>query len=372
MNIHGIRLFYLLLLCTQTTTCSDDTTMTSSAMTSRANFRLAASDFGLVGHVIRRYDARNALECAQICLAEHPACKSINFNKGKKSYDVDMNCELNNATKSENPEKLQEMKNVNYYEAVTLKEAADNPEVNPKPSTTQETVVETLLQSCKGILEKNVSSPSGIYSLQNMNGSSYRVYCHMEEISECGAGGWTLVMKVNGEKNTFHYNSPYWGDKKVFNEDDGLEGMSKKEAKLPSYWNTPFTKICLGMKDKSHSVKWIVVEHTAKSLFKLVANGEFTETKVGKNQWKSLITDSELQNNCNKEGFNIDGGQQTYLRIGLVANNNNDCKSCNSCIGFGASVRGCDGKIEDMACGTLYRCAGYYINKPVFGYILVH
>ncbi|XP_028390758.1 uncharacterized skeletal organic matrix protein 5-like isoform X2 [Dendronephthya gigantea] len=204
-----------------------------------------------------------------------------------------------------------------------------------------------------------------------MNGSSYRVYCHMEEISECGTGGWTLVMKVDGEKDTFHYNSSYWADKKVFNEDDGLEGMSEKETKLASYWNTPFTKICLGMKDKSDSVKWIVIKHKANSLFELIANGEFIETKVGENQWKSLITDSELQPYCNKEGFNIDGGHQTYLRIGLVANNNNDCKSCNSCIGFGASVRGCNNQLRSIACGNIYDCRQTYRSTPNSGYIYV-
>ncbi|XP_028390634.1 uncharacterized skeletal organic matrix protein 5-like [Dendronephthya gigantea] len=206
-----------------------------------------------------------------------------------------------------------------------------------------------------------------------MNGSSYRVYCHMKGISKCGTGGWTLVMKVDGEKDTFHYNSSYWTDRKVFHEDDGLEGTSEKETKLASYWNTPFTKICLGMKDKSESVKWILIEHEANSLFEVIANGKFIETKVGDNQWKSLMTNSELQPYCNKEGFNIDGGRQTYLRIGLVANNgNDDCESCNSCIGFGASVRGCvDNKISNIACGNIYDCGETYRYTPVSGYIYV-
>lgn len=71
---------------------------------------------GLVGHVIRRCDALGALDCAQNCLAEHPVCKSVNFNK--KESGVGKNCELNSATKSEHPQKLQPMKNVNYYETI--------------------------------------------------------------------------------------------------------------------------------------------------------------------------------------------------------------------------------------------------------------
>ncbi len=28
----------------------------------------------------------------------------------------------------------------------------------------------------------------------------YEVYCHMAKISNCGNGGWTLVMKVDGDE----------------------------------------------------------------------------------------------------------------------------------------------------------------------------
>jgi hypothetical protein len=32
----------------------------------------------------------------------------------------------------------------------------------------------------------------------NIYSSPYKVYCHMTDIPGCGGGGWTLVMKVNG------------------------------------------------------------------------------------------------------------------------------------------------------------------------------
>ena len=45
------------------------------------------------------------------------------------------------------------------------------------------------------------SLTNGKYTLQNnVTLEQYEVYCHMDEISECGTGGWTLVMKVNGNK----------------------------------------------------------------------------------------------------------------------------------------------------------------------------
>ena len=44
------------------------------------------------------------------------------------------------------------------------------------------------------------SLQNGVYDLQeNPSAEIYPVYCHMTYIPECGAGGWTLVMKTNGD-----------------------------------------------------------------------------------------------------------------------------------------------------------------------------
>ena len=45
------------------------------------------------------------------------------------------------------------------------------------------------------------SLSNGIYQLRNYDLlEEYQVYCHMTEISGCGSGGWTLVMKIDGNK----------------------------------------------------------------------------------------------------------------------------------------------------------------------------
>ena len=47
----------------------------------------------------------------------------------------------------------------------------------------------------------NSSLTSGIYKLRNnISLEQYDVYCHMTELSGCGQGPWTLVLKVNGTK----------------------------------------------------------------------------------------------------------------------------------------------------------------------------
>ena len=119
-----------------------------------------------------------------------------------------------------------------------------------------------------------------------------------------------------------------------------------------------------------------MIDHQASSLFNVIADGDFKNVNVGKDKWLSLMDGSLLQHNCNKEGFNINtpGYASAHLkvRIGIIANNENDCESCDSCIGFGTSVRGCDGKIRKTTCGNIAICGQLNnTNTPAFGCIFV-
>ena len=49
-------------------------------------------------------------------------------------------------------------------------------------------------------------------------------------------------------QNTFHYDNAFWSNKETFNLSGGKTGFDDHETKLPTYWNTSFSKICLGMK----------------------------------------------------------------------------------------------------------------------------
>ena len=177
-------------------------------------------------------------------------------------------------------------------------------------------------------------------------------------------------------KTTFKNDSLYWTNNSTYEVNDGLEGLTEKETKLASYWNTPFNKICLGMKAKKGTknvTSWIAIDLQASSLFNVIAKREFTPTNVEGLKWKSLIDGASLQENCEKQGFNIRGGRHNrrmYVRIGLVANNEDNCNTCNSCIGFGASITGCDSKVRRRACGNIHACHNN-VDIPAFGYILV-
>ena len=122
----------------------------------------------------------------------------------------------------------------------------------------------------------------------------------------------------------------------TFNSAGGQTGFDDEETKLPTYWGMPFTKICLGMKI-GHQQKFIPVEKEANSLYSLISDGKYRRTSLGRNTWKSLIgTQASLQRECNKERFNVmTSVAHSKARIGVIANEQNNCNSCDSRIGFG-------------------------------------
>ena len=85
-------------------------------------------------------------------------------------------------------------------------------------------------------------------------------------------------------------------------------------------------------------INFLVINKTANSLYSLIADGQHRTTSLGRNTWKTLIgSQASLQLHCNIEGFNAVGASysQSKARIGITNNQQNDCKSCDSRIGFG-------------------------------------
>ena len=108
---------------------------------------------------------------------------------------------------------------------------------------------------------------------------------------------------------------------------------------------------------------WILVNYTATSLFSVIADGNYHETNVGREEWMSLINGASLQHNCNMEGFNVQcswSGRKS--RIGIFGNNEDDCTSCDSVIGFGVEM-----KKRNWSSGNIHG----ENNKKSFGYIFV-
>ena len=163
-------------------------------------------------------------------------------------------------------------------------------------------------------------------------------------------------------QTTFHYNARYWSDYNEHNLLGGEAGFDSQETKLPTYWNTSFSKICLGMKI-GQQINFIVINKQANSLYSLIADGKYRTTSLGRDRWKTLIgSQASLQLNCNKEGFNVESliSYRSKARIGLLGNNENNCESADSRIGFGTGGTPAD----KISCGNQHFRA--------MGYILVH
>ena len=183
----------------------------------------------------------------------------------------------------------------------------------------------------------------------------------------------TLLVFLLLFQKTFHYDSALWSNKNAYNLPGGkTAGFDFEETKLPSYWNTSFSKIFLGMKIPGQPIKFLVINKQAQSLHSPIADGKYLSTSLNRNKWKKLIgSQASLQANCKREGFNASSKGHSRTRIGIIGNNENDCLTPDSRIGFG------DGGHHD----NLNTCGNFAINHPssdnggknikAMGYILV-
>ena len=123
-----------------------------------------------------------------------------------------------------------------------------------------------------------------------------------------------------------------------------------------------------------YDTRFVVIFKKASSLHALIADGKYRATSLGRNTWKSLIgSQGSLQPKCNKEGFNVartNAKRQTRgARIGILSNDQNDCSSCDSKIGFGTR-----GHPDDTnTCGNQARFGGDNGDRHIkaMGFILV-
>ena len=148
------------------------------------------------------------------------------------------------------------------------------------------------------------------------------------------------------------------------------------ETRLPTYWNTSFSKICLAMKI-DQQLRFIVINMEADSLYSLIADGQYRPTSLSRDTWRSLIgPKASSQIYCNREGFNIYSLKSFWefkaarARIGFVTNNANNCDDVDTRIGFGTG-----GPYDDNnPCGIVADKSGLDNGSQfikAMGYILV-
>ncbi len=216
--------------------------------------------------------------------------------------------------------------------------------------------------SCNAISR---SAPSGVYTL-GAAGATWNAYCDMTN----DGGGWTLVMKVPGRDGRFLYSAAIWADTSVLN--DTSTDLSTTAAKFRGFSTLPFTQLRLGMVDGAP--RYIVVNVSATALPSLrdVFAGPTRSTSAGRAAWLRLPASSSLQPYCNAEGFNLQVGSYQAVRLGILGNQENDCGSPDSRIGFGGQYNLC-GVGGDVSCGNVSTCGGNNGDRDsaLFGFIFV-
>jgi len=279
----------------------------------------------LPGHVEKTVSNVDWLGCLQACHNE-PQCISYNYWKENKTCEINSNG-IQEQCESGKPTIFS--RGWIFHQIRPAPEKLIVPELGGHPSTAA--------TSCKEILDKRRAAPSGAYYIETIPGKTSLIYCKMERTAECGDGGWTLAMKINGSKATFSYDSALWTNVVSYNESGGTD-LSSTETKSAVFgYLTLKEGFCVGMKVKGDT-KWLKINYRKGSSAVGIFMESYGHVSIGRSQWKPLINGSYMPEDCSspKEGFNVapNGANGARARIGLVGHK--DCNQpADSRIGFG-------------------------------------
>ena len=120
--------------------------------------------------------------------------------------------------------------------------------------------------------------------------------------------------------------------------------------------------------------RFIVINKQVDSLYSLIADGIYRNTSLGRERWKALFgSKGSLQRHCDREGLNAvsDRGGHSRARIGILGNNENECETCDSRIGFGTGGYPDNSITCGNAASWLSGSADKVSYIPTMGYILV-
>lgn len=235
------------------------------------------------------------------------------------------------------------------------------------------------VESCKQLaeLDSDDTLGDGVYQIDaDADGplDPFDVYCDMTH----DGGGWTLVLKSDGNATTFAYDSAQWGSTMPFQPE--FPDLDYEEAKLASYSTVAFDELLVGLEvpisDQDMLVpalEWLVMPIAGDSLHALIQPGTLIPSNVGRDAWLGLVMGGALQPNCNLEGLNVRPSNMMMhhrIRIGIVANEQNDCNTPNSRIGIGGAGDVCNTLSNPT--GNFVGCnAGDEPNLIGFGAVLV-
>lgn len=141
-------------------------------------------------------------------------------------------------------------------------------------------------------------------------------------------------------QSTVYCYSSLWINNDTFNIVCGEARFDLYEAKLSTYWNTTFTKICFGMRFVNRSRSC----HQQACQLPVLRDCRREITWIDHcRTWRTLIgSEASLQSHWSQEGSNVVGSSAAHFkaRIGVLGTNENDGGTFDSRLGFGTGSRG--------------------------------
>lgn len=214
--------------------------------------------------------------------------------------------------------------------------------------------------SCAAVLQGDPQAVSGVYTLQG-KAAPFQAFCDMQ----ADGGGWTLALKVDGADPANGYDGAVWTAADV----SGTVALDSQPGKTLAFSTLTVHEVRVGLRGKG-VVRWLVLPVSGTSLQSLFTAGKPVPTQLGALAWETLLDPGSVQSNCLLEGLNVVPGGGGKVRVGISANNEDDCSSNDSWLGLGGSG----------ACGVQKTTAGnvacWYAdhgeaNVPAIGYLMV-
>ncbi|MBM4353381.1 MAG: hypothetical protein FJ109_06215 [Deltaproteobacteria bacterium] len=201
--------------------------------------------------------------------------------------------------------------------------------------------------SCKALKAKFPQLGDGAYTLDAdgaLADPPYKAWCDM------AGGGWTLVLKANGE-TTLWYGAAYWTDNSLLNE--AQPSTTPGNSKYAAFLKVKVTE----MKGCLDGLCYSKAFDGTKAAREIFAGGQDT---VGGHPGFQDGPNWSTQPNCKNYGINTPWNYQ-QTRFGYTANQEGDCNSNDTAIGFGLGQT--PDPVEGSRHGAGYLCLSSNCSK---------
>ncbi len=190
--------------------------------------------------------------------------------------------------------------------------------------------------------------PNGVYWIdpdgKAGKAPAYQAYC------DRAAGGWALVLKVDGNQPDSAYGSPLWTD--ATPTANATAWPDASTARLAGYTTLGVSQVRVTLVSAGQP-RSLVLPAKAANLRALLT-GAAVKTTASVLQWEALLPKGSLQDHCLLQGFHVAAPNGVKVRIGILGNNEKDCGSVDSWLGVGATANICGAKdtpgVGNLAC----------------------